>query len=114
MAKFLFIYRADKDTREKLTPEEMQRMHQKWQAWIAEGVKESWILDRGNGLKTEGRVVNADKVVMDGPFVEAKEVVGGYAIVQAETVDAAAEFGKGCPILLSGGSVEVRPLWTSN
>ena len=46
----------------------------------------------------------------DGPFVESKEIVGGYSIVQADTIDAAAELAKGCPALLSGGKVEVRPL----
>src|SRR5215471_19715210 len=99
MAKFLFIYRSNKDIRESLSPQEMQKMHQKWQAWIAEGFQKGWLLDAGNGLKTEGRIVNAKKVVTDGPFVEAKDVVGGYAVVQADTLDAAAEFAKGCPIL---------------
>jgi hypothetical protein len=68
------------------------------------------MLDAGNGLKTEGCVVNAKKVITDGPFIEAKEIVGGYAIVQADNLAAAAEFAKGCPVLLTGGSVEVRPL----
>ena len=66
--------------------------------------------DAGDALKPEGRVVNAKKVVTDGPFLEAKEVVGGYSIVRADTIDAAAEFAKGCPILLTGGTVEVRQL----
>ena len=57
-----------------------------------------------------GRVINAKKIVSDGPFIEAKEVIGGFSIVQADTVDAAAELAKGCPIFLRGGSVEVRPL----
>jgi len=111
MGKFLFIYRSNKDIRESLSPEEMQKTHQKWQAWIAEGFQKGWLLDAGNGLKTEGRVVNAKKVITDGPFVESKDVVGGYAIVQTDTIDAAAEFAKGCPILLMGGTVEVRPFW---
>jgi hypothetical protein len=49
-------------------------------------------------------------VVTDGPFVESKEIVGGFSIVQAETIEAAAELAKGCPALLVGGSVEVRCL----
>jgi len=36
--------------------------------------------------------------------------VGGYSIIQADTIDAAAELAKGCPALLTGGSVEIRPL----
>ena len=55
--------------------------------------------------------MSAQKVVSDGPFVEVKEVVGGFSVVVADTIDAAAEFAKGCPVLLRGGTVEVRPLW---
>jgi hypothetical protein len=68
------------------------------------------MVDAGDALTPEGRVVNSKKVVTDGPFVEAKEIVGGFSIVKADTIDAAAEFAKGCPVLLSGGRVEVRPL----
>ena len=64
----------------------------------------------GSRPAPEGRVVNAKKVVTDGPFVESKELVGGYSIVKADTIDAAAELAKGCPALLTGGRVEVRPL----
>ena len=109
MANFLFLYRGG--NRDTLSPEEMQQMMQKWQAWIAEGFQKGWLHDRGNGLEKEGRVVNAKKVVTDGPFVESKEVVGGFSIAKADSLDAAAELAKGCPILLAGGTVEVRPLW---
>ena len=114
MAKFLFVYRSGKDSRDAMSPEEMQQILQKWQTWIADGLRKGWMLDAGDALKGEGRVVRAGKVVSDGPFIEVKEMVGGYAIVQAETLDAAAEHAKGCPILLRGGSVEVRPFWDAS
>ena len=110
MAKFLFVYRSGKESRDTMSPEEMQQILQKWNAWIGEGLRKGWMLDAGDALKKEGRVVNAKKVVTDGPFVEAKEIVGGFSIVQADTLDAAAECAKGCPIFQRGGSVEVRPL----
>lgn len=111
MAKFLFVYRNRSESNNNVSPEEMQKIHQKWQTWMTEGLQKGWMLDAGHGLKTEGRVVNAKKVVSDGPFIEAKEIVGGFSIVQADTLDTAAEFAKGCPILLNGGTVEVRPFW---
>jgi hypothetical protein len=110
MAKFLFVYRNGKDSYGTMTPEEMQQMLQKWNTWITEGLRKGWMVEAGDGLKTEGRVVNAKKLVTDGPFVEAKEIIGGFSIAQADTIDAAAELAKGCPIFLRGGSVEVRPL----
>jgi hypothetical protein len=110
VANFLFVYRNSSESYGALSPEEMQQMFQKWQAWITEGLRHGWMIDGGDGLKKEGRVVNAKKVVSDGPFIEVKEVVVGFSIVQADSLDAAAELAKGCPIFLRGGSVEVRPL----
>jgi hypothetical protein len=110
MTKFLFVYRNTSESYASMTPEEMQQMLQKWQNWISEGVRKGWMVDPGDGLKREGRVVNAKNVVSDGPFVESKELVGGFSIVQADAIEAAAELAKGCPIFLRGGSVEVRPL----
>jgi len=110
MSKFLFLYRNDTAARSKLTPEGMQAQMQKWQTWLRQGVQQGWVVDAGDGLKPEGRVVNPKRAVIDGPFVESKEVLGGYSIVRAESLDAAAEHAKGCPGLLLGGTVEVRPL----
>jgi hypothetical protein len=110
MAKFLFVYRRGSNLADKMPPEEMQKQMKKWETWIGEGLRKGWILDSGDALTQEGRVVNAKKVVTDGPFVEAKEIVGGFSIIQADTIDAAAELAKGCPALLTGGSVEVRCL----
>ena len=51
------------------------------------------------------------KAVTDGPFVEAKDVIGGYSIIIAKDAAQAAEFAKGCPALDDpDGSVEVRPI----
>src|SRR5580692_6749580 len=110
MANFLFVYRGSPMGNVKISPEEMQQIMKQWEAWIGEGFQKGWMVDAGDALTEEGRVVNAKKVVTDGPFVESKEVVGGYSIVQADTIDAAAELAKGCPGLLTGGMVEVRPL----
>jgi len=107
MAKFLFVYRGGSDR--QMSPDQMQKSMEKWGAWIQEAMEKGWMLDAGDGLTPEGRIVSA-KVVSDGPFVESKEIVGGFSIVQAATIDAAAQLAKGCPGLETGGKVEVRPL----
>jgi hypothetical protein len=109
VAKFLFVYRGAGETVAGMTPEEKQQHMRRWEQWITEGMEKGWMLDPGDGLTPEGRVVGA-KVVTDGPFVESKEIVGGFSIVQADTLDAAARLAKGCPGVLVGGKVEVRPL----
>jgi hypothetical protein len=110
VTKFLFVYRNNSESYGTMSPEEMQQMLQKWTGWITEGLRKGWMLDAGDALKPEGRVVNAKKVVTDGPFIEVKEVVGGFSIVGADSLDAATELAKGCPIFQRGGTVEVRPL----
>lgn len=109
MARFLFVYRGAIENVARMSPEEMQQHLKRWEQWIGEGMQKGWMVDPGDALTDEGRVVHA-KVVTDGPFVESKEVVGGFSIVEADTVDAAATLAKGCPALLAGGSVEVRRL----
>jgi hypothetical protein len=47
---------------------------------------------------------------MDGPYTETKESVGGYFIVEAASLDEAAEIAKECPALLHDGVVEVREI----
>jgi hypothetical protein len=110
MAKYLFVYRGSGDAMAKMTREEQQQHMKKWEKWIGEAMQKGWMLNPGDALTPEGCVVNAKQVVTDGPFVETKEIVGGFSIVQADTARAAAELAKGCPGLLAGGSVEVRRL----
>ena len=59
--------------------------------------------DRGRLLRSEG-----ERVVVDGPFSETKEMVGGFFIVEADNYDAAAEVAKTCPHLELGGTIELR------
>ena len=49
-------------------------------------------------------------ITTDGPYAEAKDLVGGYTIILAKDLDEAAELSKGCPVFDRGGSVEVRPV----
>jgi hypothetical protein len=106
MAKFLFVYRRD-HTVEK-TPETMQQGRIEWRAWIAEGQAKGWLLEPGDALQPEGRVVRRNKLVTDGPFAEAKEIVGGFSVIEAESFDAATALAHGCPVLKYGGFIEVR------
>lgn len=110
MDNFLFIYRQNPDSHSQMTPDQFQQQMQNWHVWLREGIEQGWMVNIGDGLKKEGKLVNSKKAITDGPFAETKEILGGYSIVTAESLDAAAEFAKGCPCLSTGGSVEVRPL----
>jgi hypothetical protein len=59
---------------------------------------------------TTVRVQNGQTLLTDGPFVEAKEHLGGYLLIDADDLDAALEIAARIPAARMGGAVEVRPL----
>src|SRR4026208_2180875 len=99
MEKFMFLFRggenhADNAAESKEGTENMQA----WMNWM-EGLAKKGILVGGEPLQRTGKQVNGKKmVVTDGPFIEAKETVGGYLIVKAKDINEAVEISKGCPI----------------
>lgn len=111
MAKFMLLLRGGEAGWAALTPEEMQRAIQAYVAW-------------GEQLRAEGRLLDADELhdggttirtrggtpTVDGPYTETKERIGGYYLITAADLAEAAEVAKGCPILITGGLVEVREI----
>jgi hypothetical protein len=108
MAEFLYLYRGGE---RGATAEESERIMQKWMNWFKDLTASGNLKDGGQPLEAEGKVVKSKGgPVTDGPFAEAKDLVGGYTLVEAATLDRAAELARGCPILERGGAVEVRPI----
>jgi hypothetical protein len=66
----------------------------------------------GQPLEREGKIVSGKKgrVVADGPFAESKEAIGGYFLLQVDTLAEAVAIAKECPGLDYGTTVEVRPV----
>lgn len=109
MAKYLFIYR-EPSTSAPPSPEQIQAILAEWGAWIEKFMKSGNILDPGDALKETGRVLdNRGTRVTDGPFVEAKEILGGYSVIQAESYDHAVTIAKECPAAMHG-TLEIREL----
>ena len=108
MNEFVFLYRGGQ---RPTSPDEGRQVMQKWRAWFKELAAKGHLVDRGQPLERSGTVVKAGvKSVVDGPFAEAKDVVGGYTLIKAGDVSQASELAKGCPVLERGGDVEVRPV----
>lgn len=113
MSEFVFLFRAsDAERREAMgTPERAQQSMQAWLAWIRDLEAKGHLKERGQPLESGGRVVRGDaRMVTDGPYVEAKDMVLGFIVVEARDLDEAVEVSKGCPMLRGGGSVEIRPV----
>lgn len=108
--KFPSIYK----TVERTTPpsqEEMARMGQ----LIEEAQKGGWLLSTEGCLPTalgvRVRVSNGDFAVVDGPFTESKEQVGGFAILKAESREEAIQLTKKFLNVVGQGECEVRQLF---
>jgi len=108
MADFLYVFRGG--GYQQLSPAQMQKHMQAWGNWIGELSKRGQYKG-GDPLEAGGKQVKGKKkTVVDGPFAEAKDLVGGYLLVTADNLDDAAELARGCPILEVDGAVEVRPI----
>ncbi len=82
MSEFVYLFRASLAGRREAmgTPERAQRSLQAWLAWIRELEAKGHLKDPGQPLEPEGRVVRGpEKVVTDGPYVEAKDRARGRA-----------------------------------
>jgi hypothetical protein len=115
MKDFILLFRStEAGQREAMgTPERAQRSLQTWLAWIHELETTGHMKERGHPLDRDGRVVRGkDKIVTDGPYVEAKDIVLGFIVISAADLDEALRLASACPIVEGGGSVEVRPVAT--
>jgi hypothetical protein len=112
MSEYVFLYRGGEGGR---SPERAQQMMQKWMAWFKDMAEKGHVKDRGQPLERSGKVVNGkQKSITDGPFAEAKDIIGGYTLIEARDLEQAVELSKGCPILEVDGAVEVRPVMKLN
>ena len=114
MSEFVYLFRASEaEQRDAMgTPERAQRSMQAWLAWIRELETKGHLKNPGQPLERTGQVVRK-KLITDGPYVEAKDMVLGFLVVEAHDLAQAVELSAGCPMLAGEGSVEVRPVLRS-
>jgi hypothetical protein len=112
MKDFVLLFRhSDFNGLSKLSPQEMQALQKKWMDWSGRIKEKDQLASAGMRLAQEGKVLRPNGVVTDGPFAEIKEILGSFIVVKAENMDEAVTLAHGCPILESGGNVEIRPLF---
>jgi hypothetical protein len=109
MTKYLFLYHNPASTDPTPpSPEQMQQMLANWASWKEKFKKH--VVDMGDGLKSSGKVLSAGEVT-DGPFSEAKEIIAGFSIIEAESYDQALEVARECPIVfMPGAIIEIREM----
>ena len=105
--RYMFLHRSPIDGQPP-SPTQMQQMFAVWTAW-KEKFKDS-VVDMGGKLKPSGKVLTASGAI-DGPFMEAKEIVGGYMIVTAESYDQALEMAREMyGMMMPGTRIEIREM----
>ena len=94
-----------------LSTDELQQAMNKTMAWF-ERLNESGKIKGAQPLGGQGRVISGTdgRFVVDGPFAESKEAVGGYLVLQADSMNEAVEIARSMPTLGYGICVEVRPI----
>lgn len=93
---------------EPSSPSEMEAMYAKYQKWQEKYAEN--IIDMGSALGSTGAVVKADGV-SDGPFVEVKEVVGGFMTIRAADLAEAVGVIQNSPMMENEGvSIELREM----
>jgi hypothetical protein len=108
MANYLYLFRGGDRT--GLSPTQMQADMQRWVDWM-QALSKTGNFKAGEPLESSGKTLSGKKkTVTDGPFAESKDLIGGYLLVSAETLDHAVELAKGCPIFEHDGTVEVRAI----
>lgn len=111
MAQFMLLLHESPASFAEVTPEQMEQVIAEYVAW-REALEKQGRLAGGEKLRDEGgrhlSGFGADLKVVDGPFAEATEVIGGYFTVEARDYDDAVEVAKSCPHLKYGGRIELR------
>lgn len=111
MPKYMLVLRDDPTQFRSYSPTEMQALLQKFGAWVGKMAGEGRLV-AGNKLVDEGgrtlRKVGERVVTKDGPFVETKEIVSGFHIITADSLDHAAKLCADHPVFSYAGLLEIR------
>jgi hypothetical protein len=112
--QYLLMLHSEEAGWDRMTKEQQQQGYAAYMAYT-EALKQAGALRGSNRLRpssaaTTVRVANGKPQVLDGPYVESKEQIGGYYLIDVADLDAAISWAARCPGA-SHGTVEVRPVW---
>ena len=115
MKEFVLIFRTECLPEVKFSPDEMQSMMLHWQNWMGSIAARNKLANTGNRLGSNGVTLKPGDVITNGPYAGIREIITGYIIIRAESIDEAVEMAKGCPLVAGGGGqVEVRNIIPMN
>ncbi len=106
--EFMLLFRFEPTT-EQPTPEQLQEMGKSWGKFIGTIAMQGKLVST-HQLGFEGKQIFADKTTQDGFHLAEGKMIAGNMVLKADSMEAATELAKNCPILSMGGSVEVRSI----
>lgn len=108
MAQFMLLLYDDPSGWAKLSPEQMQQATEKYMAWTKKSVDSKRLgQDAGKVIRSQ----NGKPRVVDGPYSETKEVLGGYYTIEAANYEEAVKKAMTHPHVEYGLTVEIRQVW---
>ena len=108
MKEFMLIFIGEDYSTLGLSPQELQQRMDKWMAWSAK-MATAGVMKSGEALHPHSRhIAGPKRTVTDRAAGEVKEIVGGYYVVTATDMDAAAEIAQDFPDYDLGSAVEIR------
>lgn len=111
MNEYMLLYKGGDPDFRATSPEEMAKIMGHWQEWFEALEKKGQLSNGGFPLLFSGKRVDKEMVVTDIAAAELKELVSGFSIIKANSLEEATEISKGCPIFHSPIQfVEVREL----
>ena len=113
MKEFVLIFRLEELPEVNFSPDEMQARFIVWEQWVNGIIANNTLVSTGNRLSKEGRTIRDRKVTTKGPYVELGEIIGGYIIIRANSIDEAAQIASEAPIV-GNGTIEVRGLYAGD
>ena len=110
MKEFMLIYRGgDPAWKENTSEEELSARMARWGAWMEKLADKEQLIAGGSPLSYGGKRLTGDGLVTDISAAEFKELVSGYSIVAADSIDDALSLARDCPIFeYPNITVEVR------
>ena len=107
MEKFMLIFQGG--IKKDASPQDLQNNMGKWMQWVDKLHQEGKYVS-GEALLPGGKLVSGKATVTDGPYTEGKELVAGFFVINANSIDEAVQECQNYPDYEYGGQVQVRPV----
>jgi hypothetical protein len=108
MSQFMLLLRGGNEEIQGYSPQQFQDLLQKYLTWT-DHLRATGKFQSSGQLQDSGRMLQANgQGIVEGPYTETKEGVGGFYVIEAGDYDEAMQIARGCPMLTHSGFVEVR------